>query len=566
MIGADILIKSLLEEGVDTIFGYPGGVTIALHDRLSSYPELKHVLPRNEQGAAMAADAYFRVTGKPGVCLSTSGPGATNLVTGIANAYMDSIGMVAITCQVSTKIYGTDAFQEIKMTELTKAITKKNYLVKDINELPGIIKEAFHLASSGRPRPVHIDLPVDVIKAQVKEFIYPEKDESDDREEKLSREALKGIDKAVRLINESRRPIVIAGHGVLLSGASNEFKNFIEANNLPFVTTLLGISALPDQHELNFGMAGMHGMAYANLAAHEADLIIALGTRFSDRITGNLEYYAKNAKVIHVEIDPREIGKNVKVDVPILGDCRAVLEELNIKTAEANIKRARKDWFRRICGLREKTSLDKIKKEARLKRTKHMFAFEVIEGISKVARENSIVVSDVGQNQMWTAHYFDYKNPGQLLSSGGLGCMGYSLPASVGAQIADPKAQVWSIMGDGGLQMNIQELGTIMEEKLPVKIIVLNNGFLGMVRQWQELFFNKNYMSTTLTNPDFVAIAKAYDIEAYRVSRIDQVEPMLKKASESKKSIFLEFIIEPESNVFPMVPPGQALKDTLICK
>jgi acetolactate synthase-1/2/3 large subunit len=588
MIGADILIKSLLEEGVEVIFGYPGGVTIPLHDRLASYPEIKHVMPRNEQGAAMAADAYFRVTGKPGVCLSTSGPGATNLISGIANAYMDSIGMVAITAQVSTKIYGTDAFQEIKMTEVTRPITKKNYFVKDVNDLPRIVKEAFHLARSGRPRPVHIDLPVDVIKAEIRQQItVNSKQTAENREageEKILNQTAtpdvknivskeirdKEIDKAIELINQSKKPVVIAGHGIILAGASDEFKKFVEANNLPFVTTLLGISALPDSHPLNFGMVGMHGMAYANLAVHNADLIIAIGTRFSDRITGNLEHYAKRAKVIHIEIDPREIGKNVPADAALLGDCKDILKMLNLKTAgraggeSASLRR--RGWIDKICEMEEKTCLDKIKTEAKLKRTKHMFVFEVIEEISRQAKKDSIIISDVGQNQMWTAHYFNFNYPGQFLSSGGLGCMGYSLPAAVGAQIARPKREVWSIMGDGGFQMNMQELGAIMEYKLPVKIIMVNNGFLGMVRQWQELFFKKNYMCTPLENPDFVAIAKSYGIEAYRVTKLSDIEPMIKKAAASENSIFLEFIVEPEANVFPMVPPGQALKDTLICK
>jgi len=569
MIGADILIKSLLEEGVEVIFGYPGGVTIPLHDRLSCYPQIKHVLPRNEQGAAMAADAYFRVTGKPGVCLSTSGPGATNLISGIANAYMDSIGMVAITAQVSTKIYGTDAFQEIKMTEVTRPITKKNYFVKDVKDLPGIVKEAFYLARSGRPRPVHIDLPVDVIKAEVKDFVYPKDDEAalrENAEKKIAKDLDKEMEKALTLIGESKKPVVIAGHGIILSGASEEFKEFVESNDLPFVTTLLGLSVLPDNHPLNFGMVGMHGMAYANLAVHNADLIIAIGTRFSDRITGNLEHYAKRAKVIHLEIDPREIGKNVPADAALLGDCKDIIKMLNLKTAGIADAGKRKGWIDKICEMEEKTCLDKIKTEARLKRTKHMFVFEVIEEISRQAAEDSIVVSDVGQNQMWTAHYFNFNYPGQFLSSGGLGCMGYSLPASVGAQIARPDKQVWSIMGDGGFQMNMQELGAIMEYKLPVKIIMVNNGFLGMVRQWQELFFKKNYMCTPLQNPDFVKIAESYGIEAHRITRLDQVEPMIKKAALSKDSIFLEFMVEPEANVFPMVPPGQALKDTLICK
>lgn len=558
MIGADVLLKSLLKEKVSTIFGYPGGVTIPLHDRMKHYPQINHILPKHEQGAAMAADGYFRVTGRPGVCLSTSGPGATNLVSGIANAYMDSVGMVAITCQVATNVAGTDAFQEVDITGITQPITKHNYFVETVEELPKIIKQAFYIAGTGRPGPVHIDVPVDVLKAEVKKFTYPKSVNLPGY--KVPQKAdVKHISQAVKLINQAARPVVLVGHGVIISKASAEFKKFVEKAEIPTITTLLGMGALPDKHKLHFGMIGMHGMAYANYAVHNADLIIGMGMRFDDRITGKIDEFAKDANVIHVDIDPAEIGKNTIVDVPLLGDCKQVLKQLNQKIT----KRSHQDWIDQIFTWHKQTKLGKIKKQSRSKKSDHLMAQDIIYEIDKQTKGQDTIVADVGQNQMWTAQYYAYKKPGQLLASGGLGCMGYSLPAAIGAKFADLKTDVWALMGDGGLQMNIQELGTVMSQNLPLKIMVFNNGYLGMVRQWQEMFFDKNYASTKLQNPDFVSIAKAYNIEAYRVSTTVQAKKYIKKAKQTKKAIFLEFMIGPEDNVFPMVPPGNTLKQTV---
>ena len=559
MIGAEVLIKSLLKEKVDVIFGYPGGVTIPLHDKLADYPQIRHILPRHEQAAALAADGYYRVTGRPTVCLTTSGPGATNLVTGIANAYMDSVGMVIITCQVATTVAGTDAFQEVDITGITQPITKQNYFVDDIKDLPRIVKEAFHLASTGRPGPVHIDLPVDVLKAEVNKFSYPEKVNLPGYQIPGKADT-KQIDRAIKLINKSVRPVALVGHGVIISQASAEVKKLIEKAEIPVITTLLGMGAISDKHPLHFGMLGMHGMAYANYAVHNADLIIGIGMRFDDRITGKLDEFAREANVIHLDIDPAEIGKNTVVDVPLIGDCKQVMQQLNGGIAE----KSHPDWVKKIEGWHKKTRLSKIKREGRTQKSQHLMAADIVREIDKQTKGKATIVTDVGQNQMWAAQHFAYSQPNQLLSSGGLGAMGYSLPAAIGAKIAKPQADVWSLVGDGGIQMNIQELGTIMEHKLPIKIILFNNGYLGMVRQWQELFYDKNYVATKLDDPDFVAIAEAYNIEAHRVTTTAQAKKMIKKAAASKKSILLEFMIGPEDNVLPMVPTGNTLKQTII--
>lgn len=560
MIGADVFIKSLIEEGVDTIFGYPGGVTIPLHDRLTDYPEIKHILPRHEQGAAFAADGYYRVTGKAGVCLTTSGPGATNLITGIANAYMDSIGMVAITCQVATNMLGSDAFQEVDITGITQPITKHNYVVNDVKDLPRIVREAFHLATTGRPGPVHIDLPVDVLKTEWEgDFDYPP--EMDLPGYKVPGKAdKKHVEEALKLINRAAKPIVMAGHGIIISKAEKEFKQFIEKANTPVISTLLGLGALPDTHPQHFGMLGMHGMAYANYAVHNADLIIGIGLRFDDRITGKIDDFAKDAHVIHLDIDPAEIGKNTVVDVPLLGDCKQVLEQIN----EGLEKQDHSEWLSQISNWCDKTDMCKIQKGSRTnKESKKLMAGDFIREIDRVTDSDATVVTDVGQNQMWTAQFYNYTRPNQLLSSGGLGSMGYSLPAAVGAQFGDPDAEVWSLMGDGGIQMNIQEFGTIMEHQLPLKMVMFNNGYLGMVRQWQFLFYDKNYSATKLTNPDFVKIAKSYGIEAHRVKTFKQAKKLIAKAHKSKKPMFLEVIIDPEDNVLPMVSPGTSLSETV---
>lgn len=557
MNGADVLINSLLAEKVEVIFGYPGGSTLPLHDRLYYYPQIRHVLPRHEQGAAMAADAYFRVTGKPGVCLSTSGPGATNLVTGIANAYLDSVGMVAITCQVASSAIGTDAFQEVDITGITQSITKQSYLVEKAEDLPRIIKEAFYLAGTGRPGPVHIDVPVDILKQKISKFNYP-------KSVNLPGYAVPGlakdstVKKAIKLINKSKCPVALVGHGVIISRAETELKKFVEKTGMPVIYTLLGKGALSDYHKLNFGMLGMHGMAYANYAVHNADLLLGIGLRFDDRITGKIDQFAKDAKVIHLDIDPAEIGKNTVVDVPLFGDCKLILQQLNQQVS----KKSHKEWLKRIEHWSLKMSPEKVIKVSQ-KDTNKLMAYDVISEINKINQGNILVTSDVGQNQMWTAQHFKCRFGGQLLSSGGLGCMGYSLPASIGAQIAKPKNQVWALMGDGGFQMNVQELATVVQEKLPIKIIVFNNGFLGMVRQWQELFYQKNYMATPLLNPDFVALAKAYGIKSFCVKNKKDLQKYFKITKDFSGPVLLEVVIGSEDNVYPMVPPGNSLNETV---
>jgi acetolactate synthase-1/2/3 large subunit len=559
MIGADILLKSLEKEGVEYIFGYPGGVTIPLHDRLKNYPKIKHILPRHEQGGAMMADGYYRVTGKPGVCLTTSGPGATNLVTGIANAYMDSIGMVAITCQVASGAVGTDAFQEVDITGITQPITKQNYFVEKVKDLPRIIKEAFYLAASGRPQPVHIDIPADILKKEIDKFEYPKEIRIPGYKiaEKVDQEK---IEEAAALIKRSRRPVALVGHGVRISKAEQELKKFVEAAEIPVITTLLGMGSFDENHKLSFGMLGMHGMAYANYAVHNTDLIIGIGLRFDDRITGKLDEFAQDANVIHIDIDKAEIGKNTLVDVPLLGDCKKVLQKLNQK----DLQKSHQDWIKRITKWKKKHDLELINKTSRIKDSKCLMAQEIIKEIDITTKGEATIVSDVGQNQMWTAQYYKYSRPGQLLSSGGLGTMGFSLPASIGAKIGDRKRDVWAVIGDGGFQMNIQELGTILEQQLPIKIMLLNNGYLGMVRQWQELFYKKNYQSTKLVNPDFVKVAQAYGIEAYQVTNKKEAKEKIKLANKLKKPILIEFIIGGEDCVLPMVPPGNALKETIV--
>ena len=558
MIGADLLLKSLEQENVNTIFGYPGGATIPLHDKMKDYPHIRHIMPRHEQGGALAADGYYRATGKVGVCLSTSGPGATNLVTGIANAFLDSVGMVAITCQVHKDMVGSDAFQEVDITGITQPITKHNYFVEDAEDLPRIIKEAFYLASTGRPGPVHIDIPVNLFKQEVNEFVYPNSVDLPGYHPPAEAD-LSQIERAVSLIEKSERPVILFGHGVIISGASEELRTFIEKAEIPAMSTLLGLGGINEKHPLYFGMLGMHGMAYANYAVHNADLIIGIGMRFDDRITGKIDEFAKQADVIHIDVDAAEIGKNTIVDVPLLGDCKKVLSQINAKLSP----QSHADWVSKIKEWNDETGLEKIKSNSRLQESDHLMAQSIIQEICMQAGEEVIISSDVGQNQMWTAQYFDYSRPHQLLSSGGLGAMGYSLPAAIGAQFGCPEKSVWSLMGDGGFQMNMQELGTIMEHKLPIKIVIFQNGYLGMVRQWQELFYDKNYASTKLVNPDFCKIAQAYGIESHRITTSEEAKKIIAQVKDYDKPVLLEFMIGPEDNVLPMVPPGNNLGETI---
>ncbi|MFH1856336.1 MAG: biosynthetic-type acetolactate synthase large subunit [Candidatus Omnitrophota bacterium] len=545
MTGAQILVESLIKEKVEYIFGYPGGSLLPIMDKLYDY-KIKFILTGHEQGAAHAADGYARATGKVGVCMATSGPGATNLVTGIATANMDSVPMVAITGQVKTSLIGNDAFQEADVTGITRPITKHNYLVKDVKDMARIIKEAFHIASTGRPGPVVIDVPVDVTMHEG-EFNYPDK--VDLRSYKPTYEGHPGqIKKAAKFIMESKRPVIYAGGGVVISGAADLLKELAEKGNIPVTTTLLGLGGFPGTHPLFLGMLGMHGTAYANYAVMDADLIIAIGSRFDDRVTGKLDAFAPSAKIIHIDIDPTAISKNIPVDIPIVGDVKEILKKLNPLIGKVDTGA----WLKQIDMWKEKHPLS-YKQNGKLK---PQF---IIEQIYEVTKGEAIITTEVGQNQMWAAQWYKYTKPRTFISSGGLGTMGYGFPAAIGAQFGCPDKIVFDIAGDGSIQMNIQELSTAVNNKLPVKVAILNNGYLGMVRQWQELFYKKRYAYTGLKNPDFVKLAESYGAVGIRVTKKEEVKPALEKALSVKGPVFLDFVIEEEENVFPMVPAGEAI-------
>jgi acetolactate synthase-1/2/3 large subunit len=551
MTGAQILCECMVNEGVEVIFGILGGAILPLYDTLPQYPQLRHILVRHEQGAAHAAEGYARATSKVGVCLATSGPGATNLVTGIADAYLDSVPLVAITGQVARPFIGKDAFQEIDITGITLPITKHNYLVTDTASLAKTVKEAFYLARTGRPGPVLIDLPRDV-QIEPTEFNYPGRVHLPGY-----RPTLKGhpaqVKKAARLINEAQRPVIIAGRGVIISGAFDGIKKLAETAQIPVITTLLGISSFPESHVLSYGWLGMHGMAYANMAVTDADVIIAIGMRFDDRATARVSGFAPHAKVVHIDIDPAEIGKNVRVDVPIVGDVKAVLQELNKEVPSAE----HIEWLQQLDHWRrEHPSID-------IRDCEGLLPQYVIRQIYEVTRGEATIVTGVGQNQMWAAQHYWYDRPNSFISSGGLGTMGFELPASLGAKIGKPDDIVWCIAGDGGFQMTVQELATIIQEKAAVKIAILNNSYLGMVRQWQELFYEKRYVATPLACPDFVKIGEAYGIPAIRVKRREEVVPAIEQAMAHEGPFLIAFEVEPEENVYPMVPPGADLAEVL---
>jgi len=546
-----MLCEGLVKEGVEVIFGILGGAILPLYDTLPQYPQLRHILVRHEQGAAHAADGYARATGKVGVCFATSGPGATNLVTGIANAHLDSVPIVAITGQVARPFIGKDAFQEVDITGITLPITKHNYLVMDAASVPRITKEAFYLARTGRPGPVLIDLPRDVQIEQA-EFNYPSKVDLPSYKPTLKGHPAQ-IKKAAKLINEAQRPVIIAGRGTIISGGYNELKQLAETAQIPVITTLLGISCFPESHALSYGMLGMHGMAYANMAVDAADLIIAIGMRFDDRATAKVSAFAPHAHIIHMDIDPAEIGKNVRVDVPIVGDATAVLQELNkliIATEHVNWIQQLDDWRK------EHPSTD-------IRDSEGLLPQFVIRKIYEVTKGESIIVTGVGQHQMWAAQHYWYDKPNTFISSGGLGTMGFGLPASIGAKVGCPDSTVWCIDGDGSFQMTIQELATIAQEKVAVKIAILHNTYLGMVRQWQELFYGKRYVATPLSGPDYVKVAEAYGIPALRVKHNEEVVPAIERAMEEPGPFLIDFVVEPEENVYPMVPPGAALAEVL---
>jgi acetolactate synthase-1/2/3 large subunit len=550
--GARIVWESLVREGVEVMFGISGGTVIHLYHALPEYP-IHHVLMRHEQAAAHAADGYARATGTVGVCMATSGPGATNLVTGIATAYMDSSPMVAITGQVATPFIGKDAFQEVDITGITLPITKHNYLVTDINELAMTIKEAFYIARTGRPGPVLIDIAKDVQAAEV-EYEEPSEVSLPGYQTVLVGNP-RQIKQAAHLVNRAENPLILAGHGVILAGAEAELRQLAEKAQIPVVTTLLGISTLPETHPLCLGMGGMHGEAYANKALQQADLIIALGSRFDDRLTGPVNTFLPRAKIIHVDIDPAEIGKNMRCDLPIVGDVGNVLQAL-LPMVEAT---SHPDWLEQINEWRrESASRDILSQE-----TDELIPQYVVRQIWHATNGQAIMVSDVGQNQMWEAQYFLHNRPRGLLSSGGLGTMGFALPAAIGAQMGHPNQMVWATVGDGGLQMTIQELATVIQEKLPLKIAVLNNGYLGMVRQWQQIFFEGRYSGTPLLGPDFAKVAEAYGISGLKVTEKAQVVPAIEQAIEIDGPALIDFRIAREENVYPMVAPGTAIHEMI---
>jgi acetolactate synthase-1/2/3 large subunit len=541
----------LTKEGVEVMFGFPGGSLLPFYDTLPQYPQLRHILVRHEQGAAHAADGYARVAGKPGVCCATSGPGATNLVTGIANAYLDSSPVIALTGQVARPFIGKDAFQEIDITGITLPITKHNYVVMSASDMAATIKEAFHIATTGRPGPVLIDIPRDVFVEEA-EFQYPAKVDLPGYKPVLRGHSAQ-IKKAARIVNQAERPVLISGRGTVISGAYKELKELAEKAQIPVITTLLGISSFPEDHMLSLGMLGMHGMARANMAVNEADLVIAVGMRFDDRATAKVSEFAPKARIVHIDIDPAEIGKNVRVDVPIVGDVKDVLSDL-IKEVTVQI---RLDWVNQMEEWRQRHP------PTPMREGEDLIPQYVIQSICEVTDGNSIIVTGVGQHQMWSAQYFCYRKPNSLISSGGLGTMGFELPAAIGAKVGCPDETVWCVAGDGGFQMTMQELATAAQEKTAVKIAIVNNGYLGMVRQWQEFFYGRRYVATPLSGPDFVKIAEAYGIPAARVTRRFEVIPSIQRAMEHPGPFLIDFVVEPEENVYPMVPPGASFAELM---
>ncbi|TCS83190.1 biosynthetic-type acetolactate synthase large subunit [Tepidibacillus fermentans] len=548
--GAEMIIECLKREGVDVIFGYPGGAVIPIYDALYD-SGLKHVLSRHEQGAIHAADGYARSTGKVGVVIGTSGPGATNLVTGITNAYMDSIPLVVLTGQVPTSYIGTDAFQEADITGITMPITKHNYLVQRTQDLPKILKEAFYIARSGRPGPVLIDIPKD-ISYDVAPFYYPESVSIPSYQPTIEPNPSQ-VMKVAKTIEQAKRPLILAGGGVISSGAETELLQFVEKMQIPVTTTLMGLGGFPASHPLWLGMPGMHGTVTANRAIQNADLLISLGARFDDRVTGKIERFAPKAKIVHVDIDPAEVGKIIPTQLPLVGDIKHVLVQLMKKTSPGDTI----EWIEQLQQwkkekpLRYKDSKDGIK------------AQYVIEQLSNYTKGDAIISTDVGQHQMWTAQYYKFEKARTLLTSGGLGTMGFGLPAAVGAQVGHPDQKVVCISGDGSIQMNIQELATIVQQKLPLKIIILNNSYLGMVRQWQQIFHDCRYSCTFMTGPDFVKLAEAYGMLGIRAVKKEEVTEVLEQGMKHNGPVIMEFMVEEEENVFPFVPPGASLDEMI---
>lgn len=557
--GAQILLTMLKEEGVDTIFGYPGGVVLDIYDELSR-TDLNHILVRHEQGAVHAADAYARVTGNVGVCLVTSGPGATNTVTGIATAYMDSIPIVIITGQVPTKLIGNDAFQEVDIVGITRPCTKHNYLVKDVKDLAKTIKEAFHIARSGRPGPVLIDLPKDVSIA--KTGFKPPDDVQLRSYNPTYVPNRKQLKKVADLIKKAKKPLIFSGGGVILSRAHKELTELAQNNQIPVTSTLMGLGGFPGTNPLWLGMLGMHGTYRANMSVSECDLMIAVGVRFDDRVTGKTDEFAPNAKIVQIDIDPTSIRKNIQVHVPVVGDCKISLELLNQMMARDNDGDDKtpdhQAWLDRIENWKQTTPLaydqtDVIKPQY------------VIDKLFEITKGEAIITTEVGQNQMWAAQYYHFDEPGRFISSGGLGTMGFGLPAAVGAQVAAPDRLVVDIAGDGSIQMNIQEMATAVQYNLPIKIVILNNGFLGMVRQWQQLFYDRCYSSTKFAHtPDFVKLAQAYGALGLRATKPEEVEKVLKEGIACDRAVIMDFVVEAEECVYPMVPAGAPISKMLL--
>jgi acetolactate synthase-1/2/3 large subunit len=553
--GSEAIIKCLLEENVDLIYGYPGGAIMPFYDSLYNYQDkINHVLVRHEQGATHAAQGYSRSSGKVGVVIATSGPGATNLVTGIADAQIDSTPMVCITGQVSSNLLGSDAFQETDIIGITTPITKWNYQITKASEIASIFSKAFYIARSGRPGPVLIDITKDA-QFEMTEFLYKKhkKLRSYNPKPEISDNS---ISDACRLINKAKKPFIIFGQGVILANAEEEFKVLMEKTGIPSAWTILGLSAVATDHPLNVGMVGMHGNYGPNVLTNECDLLIAVGMRFDDRVTGNLNHYAKQAKIIHLEIDPAEINKNVKVDVAVLGDLKNTLPKIIEKV---EIKKHEK-WLQKFRELNQ-IEYDKVIKDDLFPKKEKISMGEVIHHINIATNGNAIIVTDVGQHQMVACRYAKFNESKSNITSGGLGTMGFALPAAIGAKMGAPKREVIAVIGDGGFQMTIQELGTIFQTGVPVKIVVLNNDFLGMVRQWQQLFFDKRYSSTEMVNPDFVAIANGYQIESERISKRENLKKSIQKMIDSPNPFFMEVVVGKEDNVFPMIPTGESVSN-----
>ena len=550
--GSQMVCESLIKENVEHIFGIPGGAILPLYQVLPEYPQLNHILVRHEQGAAHAADAYARATGKAGVAFATSGPGTTNLVTGIATAQMDSVPLVCITGQVGRPVIGTDAFQETDITGITLPITKHNYLVMDTKDIGNIIKEAFHIATTGRPGPVLVDIPKDILQEDGL-FEYP-KDINIPGYKPNTSVNLKQIKKASALIKESTKPVILAGQGIKISNAYDELLELAEKCEIPVINTLLGLSSFPANHYLYAGWPGMHGMAYSNLILDQADLIVAIGMRFDDRITGNPEKFATSSKKIHIDIDASEVGKIIQVDVPIVANAKTALKELIPAVSD----KEHSDWLSQI---------DRIKNDhpsLKLRDTQKLLPQYIISKLHEITKGESIIVTGVGQHQMWAAQHYTFNDKNKIITSGGAGAMGYEVPGALGAQVGRPNEMVWSIAGDGGFMMTMSELATIAENKLPVKIAIMNNGFLGMVRQWQELFYDKSYVSTSYNGiPDFVKLAEAFGIMAMRVTDKTQVQSAITDAINHDGPVLIDFIVESEENVYPMIPSGATVEDMM---